>query len=37
MYCACGVKVEQVPWARGKHTLTEAYLLFLAHWVRAVS
>lgn len=34
---ACGVKVEQVPWARGKHTLTEAYLLFLAHWARKLS
>lgn len=28
----CGVRVEQVPWARGKHTLCEAYMLFLAHW-----
>jgi len=33
----CGVKVEQVPWARGKHTLTEAYMLFLAHWARKLS
>ena len=36
--CAtCGIKVEQVPWARGKHTLTQAYLLFLAHWARKLS
>jgi transposase len=33
----CGVKVEQVPWARGKHTLCEAYMLFLAHWARRLS
>lgn len=33
----CGVKVELVPWARGKHTLTEAYMLFLAHWARKLS
>lgn len=26
----CGVKVEQVPWAVGKHTLCQAYRLFLA-------
>ena len=33
----CGVKVEQVPWARGKHTLCQAYMLFLAHWARRLS
>lgn len=33
----CGVRVEQVPWARGKHTLCEAYMLFLAHWARKLS
>jgi transposase len=33
----CGVKVEQVPWARGKHSLTDAYMLFLAHWARRLS
>ena len=33
----CGVKVEQVPWAMGKHTLTRAYLLFLAQWARKLS
>lgn len=31
---SCGVKVEQVPWAAGKHTLTRAYMLNLAHWAR---
>lgn len=33
----CGIKVEQVPWARGKHTLTHAYMLYLAHWARKLS
>lgn len=33
----CGVKVEQVPWAIGKHTLCQAYMLFLAHWARKLS
>lgn len=33
----CGVKVEAVPWAVGKHGLTQAYLLFLAHWARKLS
>jgi transposase len=36
--CArCGVKVEQVPWAIGKHSLTKAYMLYLAHWARKLS
>ena len=34
---SCGVKVEVVPWAQGKHTLCNAYLLFLAHWARKLS
>ena len=34
---ACGVKVEQVPWGIGKHTLTQAYMLYLAHWARKLS
>ena len=34
---ACGVTVEEVPWASGKHQLTNAYLLFLAHWARKLS
>ena len=33
----CGVKVEQVPWAQGKHSLTKAYMLYLAHWARKLS
>ena len=33
----CGVKVEQVPWAVGKHTLCEAYMVFLARWARRLS
>ena len=31
----CGaVVVEAVPWGDGKHTLTKAYMLFLARWAR---
>ena len=26
----CGIKVEEVPWGMGKHTLTRAYMLYLA-------
>ena len=26
----CGVKVESVSWAMGKHSLTKAYMLYLA-------
>jgi len=33
----CGIKVEDVPWGIGKHTLTRAYMLFLAHWARKLS
>ena len=33
----CGVKVEQVPWAAGKHRLTEAYCWFLARWAKRLS
>ena len=33
----CGVKVEQVPWARGKRELTDTYSAFLAHWARKLS
>ena len=34
----CGVvAVEEVPWADGKHTLTKAYILFLARWARRLS
>ena len=36
--CArCGVKVDQVPWAIGKHSLTKTYMLYLAHWARKLS
>ena len=34
---ACGIKVEEVPWGMGKHTLTKAYMLYLAHWARKLS
>ena len=33
----CGVRVEELPWAIGKHQLTKAYMLFLAHWARQLS
>ena len=36
--CAsCGVRVESVPWARGKHQLTDSYAWFLARWARRLS
>ena len=33
----CGVKVEQVPWAQGKSSLTKEYQWFLAGWARRMS
>lgn len=33
----CGVKVEKVPWAHGKHRLTWSYIWFLARWARRLS
>lgn len=33
----CGVKVEQMPWASGKHHVTDAYAWFLARWARRLS
>ena len=34
----CGaVVVEEVPWGDGKHSLTKAYMLFLARWARRLS
>jgi transposase len=33
----CGVKVEKVPWAEGKHQLTTAYAWFLAAWAKHLS
>lgn len=32
-----GVKVDEVPWGIGKHTLTLACMPFLAHWARKLS
>jgi transposase len=34
---ACGIKVEQIPWGCGKHQLTTAYMVFLAHWAKKLS
>lgn len=33
----CGVVAEGVPWARGKHHLCDAYMLYLADWARKLS
>ncbi len=33
----CGIKVEEVPWARGKRELTDTYMQFLAHWAKKLS
>jgi transposase len=33
----CGVKVEKVPWADGKNTLTNTYMQFLAAWAKKLS
>ena len=34
---SCGVKVERVPWAEGKHQLTTTYQVFLASWAKLLS
>jgi transposase len=34
---SCGVTVETVPWASGKHQLTDSYAWFLARWARRLS
>ena len=33
----CGVRVETVPWATGKHQLTTTYAWFLARWAKRLS
>ncbi len=33
----CGIKVEQVPWASGKKTLTHYYAKYLADWAKEMS
>ena len=33
----CGVRVERMPWVKGKHRLTEAYAWFLADWAKRLS
>jgi len=33
----CGIKVEEVPWAMGKYTLTKTYMSFLSDWARKLS
>lgn len=34
---ACGVKVEAVPWAQGKHASCDVFRHFLASWARRLS
>ena len=34
---ACGIKVEAVPWAQGKHSCCDVYRHFLASWARRLS
>ena len=33
----CGIKVERVPWAEGKHQFCTCYIWFLARWARRLS
>jgi transposase len=33
----CGIRVERMPWASGKHQLTETYAWFLAGWGKRLS
>lgn len=33
----CGIKVERIPWAQGKKTMTTTYAWFLARWARRMS
>lgn len=33
----CGVKIEEVPWAKGKCSLTNIYMQFLANWCKSLS
>jgi len=33
----CGVKIEQVPWAKGKSPLTTTYAWFLSQWAKLLS
>jgi len=33
----CGVKVEKVPWADGKSTMTKTHMQFLATWAKRLS
>jgi len=33
----CGIKIERVPWGIGKHSLCQAYMVYLAQWARKLS
>ena len=33
----CGVRVEEIPWAEGKHPVTRTYAWFLASWAKRLS
>ncbi len=34
---SCGVKVEAVPWAQGKHSCCDVYRYYLSHWAKKLS
>ena len=34
---SCGIRVEAIPWAQGKHRLTTTYAWFLAGWAKRLS
>ena len=33
----CGTRVEEMPWAEGKHPVTRTYAWFLANWAKRLS
>jgi len=33
----CGIRVERMPWVKGKRHLTESYSWFLADWAKRLS
>lgn len=33
----CGILVEHLPWAVGKHRLTQAYAWYLSRWAKRLS
>ena len=33
----CGIKIESVPWAEGKSSMTQSFMYFLASWAKKLS